>query len=442
MTCGRRFAFAFAPPAFLATLATMRSPHALDQADPLARFRAEFHLPPGRIYLDGNSLGLLSRRAEAHLRRVLDEWRTLGISGWTDATPPWITLSETIAARLAPLLGAAPDEVAVTGSTTANLHQLLATLFDPAAPRRIIVADELNFPSDLHALQSHLRQRGLDPAQHLRLVRSHDGRTLRPADILAALTPDVQLLVLPLVQFTSGQWLEAAALTRAAQARGILIGFDCSHSIGAVPHALDADGVDFAFWCSYKYLNAGPGAVGGLYLNRRHFGRAPGLAGWWGVRPDRRFALSAAHEPAAGAAALQVGTPHLLSLAPLQGTLELIAEAGGIAALRAKSLAQTAYLTELVDAGLAGDGFSLVSPRADAARGGHITLAHPDAWRICAALKAAGVVPDFRPPDMIRFAPAPLYTTFAECAEAIARLGEIMRTKAHEKFPATRPPVT
>jgi kynureninase len=420
----------------------MRSPHTLDQADPLARFRAEFHLPPGQIYLDGNSLGPLSRRAEAHLQRVLGEWRTLGISGWTDARPPWVTLSENIAAQLAPLLGAAPDEVAVTGSTTTNLHQLLATLFDPSAPRKVIVADELNFPSDLHALQSHLRQRGLDPAQHLRLVRSPDGRTLHPEDILAALTPDVQLLVLSLVQFTSGQLLDAAALAREARARGILLGFDCSHSLGAVPHALDADGVDFAFWCSYKYLNAGPGAVGGLYLNRRHFGRAPGLAGWWGVRPDRRFALSAQHEPAAGASALHLGTPHLLSLAPLQGSLEIIAEAGGVAALRAKSLAQTGYLLELADTELAGAGFSTVTPRADRERGGHVTLAHPDAWRICTALKAAGVVPDFRPPDMIRLAPAPLYTNFAECAEAVARLKEIMRTKAHEKFPATRPLVT
>ena len=433
----------------------MRSAAALDQADPLARFRGEFHLPPGQIYLDGNSLGLLSRRAEAHLSRVIGEWRRHGINGWTDATPPWISLSETIAAQLAPLVGAAPDEVAVTGSTTTNLHQLLATLFDPCGSvlardsrdqgrshKNIIVADELNFPSDLHALHSHLRLRGLDPAKHLRLVRSHDGRTLRAADIVAALTPDVQLLVLSLVQYTSGQLLDAAALTREAHARGILLGFDCSHSIGAVPHALDAAGVDFAFWCSYKYLNAGPGAVGGLYLNRRHFGRAPGLAGWWGVRPDRRFALSGRHEPAPGASALHIGTPHLLSLAPLQGSLEIIAEAGGIAPLRAKSLALTTSLMELVETELAGGGFSIVSPRADAERGGHVTLAHPDAWRICSALKAAGVVPDFRPPDMIRLAPAPLYTSFAECAEAIARLKEIMRTKAHEKFPSARPLVT
>lgn len=418
----------------------MRSPAALDEADPLARFRAEFYLPAGQIYLDGNSLGLLSRHAEAHVQRVLGEWRALGITGWTEANPPWLTLSESIAAQLAPLLGAAPDEVALTGSTTANLHQLLATLFDPAAARKIIVADELNFPSDLHALASHLRQRGLDPARHLRLVPSRDGHTLRPEDIHAALTPDVQMLLLPVVQYTSGQLFDAAALTRAAHARGILIGFDCSHSIGAVPHALDRDGVDFAFWCNYKYLNAGPGAVGGLYLNRRHFGRASGLAGWWGVRRDRRFAMNAQHEPAPDASALHIGTPHLLSLAPLQGSLEIFAEAGGIAPLRAKSLAQTAFLLELAEVDL--PGFRVASPRGDHERGGHIALVHADAWRICSALKAAGVVPDFRPPDIIRLAPAPLYTSFANCAEAIARLKEIMRTKAYEKFSPQRALVT
>ena len=392
----------------------MPSPAALDQADPLARFRAEFFLPVGQIYLDGNSLGPLSRRAEAHLQRVITEWRTLGINGWTDAQPPWISLSETVATQVAGLVGATAGEVAVTGSTTGNLHQLLATLFDPAASRHVIVADELNFSSDLHALQSHLRQRGLDPAQHLRLIRSRDGRTLQSHDIVAAFTSDVQLAVLPAVQFVSGQLLDLAAITQAAHDRGLLIGWDCSHSIGAVPHAFDAAGVDFAFWCHYKYLNAGPGAVGGLYLNRRHHGRAPGLAGWWGVRPDRRFALVAQHEPAPDATALHVGTPHILSLAPLAGSLEIITEAGGVAALRAKSLALTAFLMDQAERELAGLGFTIANPRADAERGGHVALAHPEAWRICQALKAVGVVPDFRRPDIIRLAPAPLFNSFAD----------------------------
>jgi len=415
----------------------MPDPAYLDQVDPLARFRREFHLPPGQIYLDGNSLGLLSRRAEASLLRAIDQWRTLGISGWTEAMPPWLTLADIAAENLAPLLGAESDEVCVTGQTTTNLHQLLATLFDPSHPtRQAILGDALNFASDTYAIQSHLRLRGVDPAAHLRLVQSADGRTLRPTDIIAAFTPDVQLAVLPAVLFTSGQLLDVPLLTREAHTRGVLIGFDCSHSIGAVPHSLDRDDVDFAFWCNYKWLNAGPGGVGGLFLNRRHFGRAPGLAGWWGVRPDRRFAMSPQHEPAAGAASLHVGTPHILSLAPLLGSLELIAEAGGIAALRAKSLAQTGFLMERIDADLADFGVSIATPRDAAGRGGHVAIAHADAWRVCQALRAAGVIPDFRHPDLIRLSPSPLYTSYADCAEAIARLKQILLNRVYETFPA------
>jgi kynureninase len=415
----------------------------LEAADPLRRFRSEFYLPSGSIYLDGNSLGLLSRRAESALLHALEQWRSLGIRGWTEAVPPWLTLAETMAEKISPLLGASADEICITGQTTANLHQVLATLFDPVHPtRRVIVGDMLNFASDTYALQSHLRLRGLPLASHLRLVASADGRILRPKDIVAALAPDVQLALLPAVLFTSGQLLDVALLTREAHARGVLIGFDCSHSIGAVPHRLDDDGVDFAIWCNYKWLNAGPGAVGGLYLNRRHFGRTPGLAGWWGVRPETRFEMAAEHEPASGAPSLHVGTPHILSLAPLVGSLELIAEAGGIEALRAKSLVQTSFLMERIDNELTEYGVRIVTPREAAERGGHVAITVPQAWKVCQALKAAGVVPDFRNPDVVRLSPSPLFTSHAECAEAVARFGEILATRAYESFPAAPALVT
>jgi kynureninase len=411
----------------------LSDPAALDRADPLARFRDEFFLPPGQIYLDGNSLGLLSRRAETALQRAVESWRRLSIDGWTAGEPAWIDLAEKLGSQLAPLIGAQPESICLTGQTTANLHQLLATLYDPHAQRQVIVGDALNFASDAYALQSHLRMRGRDPGKNLRLVPSRDGRTLAIEDIFAAIVaPDVQLVVLPTVLFTSGQLLDVTAITREARQRGVLIGFDCSHSIGAVPHRFDADDVDFAFWCNYKWLNGGPGAVGGLYLNRRHFGCAPGLAGWWGVAAERRFSFSPTHEPAAGAAALQIGTPHVLSLAPLEGSLALIGEAGGIDALRKKSLALTEFLFARIDAELAPLGFRLATPRDAAARGGHVAVVHPDAWRFCQALKAAGVVPDFRPPDVIRLAPSPLYTRFADCAEAITRLKKIAENRAHE----------
>ncbi|MDP2138687.1 MAG: kynureninase [Candidatus Didemnitutus sp.] len=414
----------------------------LDRTDPLARFRAEFHSKPGEIYLDGNSLGLLSRRAEATVQHLLTEWRALGINGWTDGQPPWIGLADEIAQVLGPLIGAQADQICVTGSTTANLHQLLATLFDPTDKRRIILGDALNFSSDAHAITSHLRLRGLDPDTHYREVKSRDGRTLNDDDIIAAMTPDVQLAVLPAVLFTSGQLLEIGRLTREAHARGVLIGWDCSHSIGAVPHALEAAGADFAFWCSYKYLNAGPGAVGGLFLHRRHHSRGPGMAGWWGVKPERRFSMSHQHEPANGAAALQIGTPHLLSLAPLRGSLEIITEAGGIAPLRTKSLALTSFLMEAIDELLPNQGFTIVTPREEVRRGGHVALAHPGAWQICQALKSVRVIPDFRPPDVIRLAPAPLYNTFTDCIEAVRRLRKLVDTDAHRAFPPGREIVT
>lgn len=408
----------------------------LDQHDPLAGFRGEFYLPPGKIYLDGNSLGLLSRRAEASLLRALDEWRTLGIDGWLNGTPPWLTLAETVAEKFAPLLEANVDEICLTGQTTANLHQLLATLYDPASPRKNIVGDALNFASDTYALQSHLRLRGLDPAACLRLIPSRDGRLLWLEDILEAFTDDVQIAVLPSVLFTTGQRLDVAALTRKAQQRGILIGWDLSHSIGVMPHPRGCEQADFAFWSNYKWLNAGPGAVGGLYLNRRHHLRAPGLAGWWGVRPSRRFAMPPTHEPAYGAPALHIGTPHILSLAPLLGSLELVAEAGGVEPLRTKSLALTDFLLAAIDSELSGLGFSVVTPRAPVHRGGHVAIAHADAWRLCEALKAAGVVPDFRRPDIIRLAPSPFYTSFADCAEAIARLKHIATSRSFEGITA------
>ncbi|MBC8138151.1 MAG: kynureninase [Fibrella sp.] len=405
---------------------------ALDAADPLRSFRERFYRRAGEIYLDGNSLGLLSRDAESSVLRVLDEWKTLGIEGWTAADPPWFSFSETLANSVAPLIGADAGEVIVTGSTTVNLHQLLATFYDPAAVKSRILADELNFPSDIFALQSHLRLRGLNPGEHLVRVPSRDGRTLEEDDIIAAMTEgNVQMAVLPSVVYTSGQLLDMKRITQAARDRDILIGWDCSHSIGAVPHALSEWGVDFAFWCHYKYLNAGPGSVGGLYLNRRHFGKSPGLAGWFGSRKDKQFAMEHTLIPADDAGAMQIGTPHLLSLAPLEGTLRIHHEAG-MDRLRAKSLALTAFLRELTEAELVPLGVGVATPPEPERRGGHLALIHPEAARISRALRRAGVVPDFRPPDIVRLAPVPLYTSFADCVEAVRRLEVILEARTYE----------
>ena len=338
-----------------------------DDADPLASFRSRFYIPADTVYLDGNSLGLFSQEAEAATLQVLADWRTGAIKGWTEATPtPWFHLAEETGARVAPLVGAEPEAVIVTGSTTLNLHQILATFYEPdRTGRDKIVGDRLNFPSDLYAIESHLRLRGRDPATRLVLVDSRDGVTLNEQDIIAALTDDVQIAVLPSVLYLSGQLLDIPAITKAAHARGVKVAWDLSHSVGAIPHELDAWGVDFAFWCHYKHMNAGPGSVGGLYVNRRHWGASsPGLAGWFGSRKERQFDLSATFAPAETPGGLQIGTPHLLSLAPLAGALTLHEEAG-IARIRAKSLALTAFLRELAEAILSDWGVRVVTPYDD-----------------------------------------------------------------------------
>jgi len=264
---------------------------ALDAADPLARFREEFFIPPDTVYLDGNSLGLLSARAERSVLDALQSWKIHGVSGWLDAAPPWFTLGEDLGDRMAAMMGASPGSVVVTGTTTGNLHQLVGTFYAPTATRRKVVATALDFPSDVYALQSQIRLRGGDPARDLVLVPSRDGRTIAEDDLIDAFSDEVALALLPSVFYRSGQLLDLPRLVRAAHAAGIMIGFDCAHSAGALPHELDAWEVDFAFWCTYKYLNAGPGAAGALYVHPRHHGRRPALTGWWGYHKERQFAM-------------------------------------------------------------------------------------------------------------------------------------------------------
>ncbi len=421
----------------------------LDAADPLRGLRARFHLPPpGQIYLDGNSLGLLPVAAEAGVRRVLDEWKTLAIGGWLAGAPPWFTLAETLAARVAALVGAHAEEVAVANSTTVNLHQLLATLYPVeggGGPRAKILAFANEFPSDLYAVASFLRGRGLDPRQHLTLVPSGADGLLDEDAVCRTLSDDpaLYLAVLPAVVYTTGQLLDLHKITAAAQRAGVLIGFDLSHSIGVVPHRLHDDGADFAFWCHYKYLNAGPGAPGGLYLHARHAERAPGLAGWWGSHKERMFDMARELDPAYGAAALQIGTPTILGLAAIDGALGITEEAS-MARIREKSLGLTAYLMEQLTARLPfGEGeFRFANPCEDERRGGHVALAHPEGARLCRALGAAGVVTDFRPPDIVRLAPVPLYNTFEECHETAERLQKIYATGTHLKLTNSRALVT
>ncbi|WP_066306674.1 kynureninase [Bacillus sp. FJAT-29814] len=405
----------------------------LDSRDPLAPFRQEFYIKPNSIYMDGNSLGLLSKRAERALLNSLEDWKNHGIDGWTKGKQPWFYLAEQLTERIAPLVGAAADEIIVSGSTTTNLHQLIATFYKPTGARTKILADELNFPSDLYAMKSQLQSRGLDPKEHLILVKSRDGRILEEDDIIEAMTEEVAMVILPTVLYRSGQILDMKRLTAEAHKRNILIGFDACHSIGAIPHSFSEWDVDFAYWCNYKYLNGGPGAVGGLYVNHRHFGTSPGLAGWFGSNKEKQFDLEIEFTPASTAGAYQIGTPHVLSMAPLVGSLEIFAEAG-IDRIREKSLQLNQYMMDLIEVELADMGFVIGNPREDLRRGGHVSLEHKEAARICKSLKENGIIPDFRSPNIIRLAPVALYNTYEDVWQVVQTLKTIMTEKQYEKF--------
>lgn len=404
-----------------------------DIEDQLNKFREEFYLKPNSIYMDGNSLGLLSKRAERTLLESLNDWKEHGIDGWTTGRHPWFFLSEKLGEMMAPLVGAKANEVIVTGSTTVNLHQLVATFFKPEGTRTKILADELTFPSDIYALQSQLRIHGFDPETHLVRVKSRDGRFLEEEDIINAMTDEIALIILPTVLYRSGQILDMKRLTAEANKRGILIGFDGCHSIGAIPHSFSEWDVDFAYWCNYKHLNGGPGSVGGLYVNSKHFGTSPGLAGWFGSKKEKQFDMEHSLTPADSAGAYQIGTPHVLSLAPLLGALEIFTEAG-IENIRAKSLKINQFLMDLLEQEVANMGFMIGNPVEDFRRGGHVSLEHKEAARICKALKENGIIPDFRAPNIIRLAPVALYTSYTEVWEVVQILKKIMTEKQYEKF--------
>jgi kynureninase len=404
----------------------------LDQHDELKQFRNEFYMKDGIIYMDGNSLGLMSKRAEKSAFDLLESWKSHAIDGWTEGDYPWFYFSEQLGQKMAPLVGAKQEEVIVTGSTTVNLHHLVSTFYQTKGNRTKILADALNFPSDIYALKAQLQLKGYD-ASHLVQVQSEEGNLLSEDDIIDAMTDEIALIVLPSALYRSGQILDMKRLTDAAHERGIMIGFDLCHSVGAIPHELHAWNVDFAFWCTYKHLNGGPGSVAALYVNERHFGAEPGLAGWFSSAKEKQFDMEHTLTPKADAGAYQIGTPHILSAAPLLGALDIFSEAG-IAKIRKKSLALTDYMMALVAHELKEDALKICNPVSDWQRGAHIYLEHPESARICKALKAQGVIPDFRTPCGIRLAPVALYNSFTDVFDCIQILKTIMREETYKNF--------
>jgi kynureninase len=411
----------------------------LDLEDSLAKFRERFYVPEKTIYVDGNSLGLLSTDSKRSILRVLNEWKTLGIRGWLEAKPPWFYFAEDLGSMCARLVGAEAEEVVATGTTTVNIHSLVNTFYQPEGNRTKILADELTFPTDIYALRSVVRLRGMNPRRDLVLAPSEEGRFLNEDQITEMMNDNVALVFLPSVLYRSGQLLDMQQLTKEAHKKGIPIGFDCSHSVGVVPHHFDKWDVDFALWCSYKYLNGGPGGTAFVYVNKDHFDREPALAGWFGYIKEKQFDLSIDFEHSKSAGGWQISSPPILSSAPLEGSLKIILEAG-IDAVREKSLKLTSYLIYLIDKLLSKNpyDFSIGTPREHERRGGHVAVEHTEGMRISEALRAKGVVSDFRSPNVIRIAPIPLYNTYHEVWKIVRHLKTTIDNKEYKRFPKER----
>jgi kynureninase len=424
-----------APLTFQAQLDWARSQ---DATDPLAPLRANFALPRGAdgralVYLCGHSLGLAPLGARVMLEAELSDWERLGVLGHEHARTPWMSYAEQLQGPLAALVGAAAQEVVAMNSLTVNLHLLLAHFYRPAGSRRTILIESGAFSSDRHAVATQIGWRGLDPASELIELCPARGQTqLSIEDIEAAIQAQGERLALvlwPAVQYLTGQRFDVARIARAAHAAGAVVGFDLAHAIGNVPLSLHAQHADFAVWCSYKYLNGGPGAIGGAFVHERHLHGAPQLAGWWGHEGSTRFALAASFVPAAGALAFALSNPPIFSSAPLRASLPLFA-AAGFGALREKSLRLTGYLEALLMQ-LADGQLELLTPSDPEQRGCQLSVriagGRERAQRLHAQLSAKGVIADLRAPDVIRLAPVPFYNGFVDVMRGAWHLSDALK---------------
>ncbi|MBX3359605.1 MAG: kynureninase [Phycisphaeraceae bacterium] len=410
----------------------------MDRADPLAPWRREFEFPSrlatGKgasrrdcVYLVGNSLGLMPRSARAAVEQELDDWASLGVEAHLKGRQPWFSYHEVFREMGARLVGAKPGEAVMMNSLTANLHLMMVSFYRPTSFRYKIVVEDSLFPSDSYAVASQAAFHGFDPDQAVVRLKPRQGeQTLRTEDIVDYLRDEgetVALVMLGAVNYLTGQWFEMEKITAAGKEQGCMVGWDLAHAAGNVPMRLHDWGVDFAAWCSYKYLNSGPGAVAGCFVHQRHAkdSSLPRFAGWWGNDPKTRFRMEPGFVARPGADGWQLSNPPILAMAPLKASLEIFDQVG-MAALRKKSLALTGYLEWIVDT-VAGQAVEIVTPRDPRQRGAHLSLAvragdggarakKNPSRSLFDRLTQAGVVCDFREPNVIRAAPAPLYCSF------------------------------
>jgi kynureninase len=409
---------------------------ALDAADPIARYRGEFHIPTDPdgtpvVYLVGNSLGLMPRAARALVDEEMEDWARFGVEGHFAARHPWYRYHELLRESGARLVGALPGEVVWMNSVTVNLHLMLTSFYRPRPGRSRVLIEDQAFPSDQYAIASHVEARGLDPDAEVVTARPRSGESiLRTEDIVALLKArggEFALIMLGAVNYYTGQWFDMARITEAGHRQGCLVGWDLAHAVGNVPLTLHDWDTDFAVWCSYKYLNGGPGAVGGCFIHQRHGAdrSSPRLGGWWGNDPATRFEMRPEFVPTEGADGWQLSNPPILSMAPLRASLDLFDRAG-MAALRQKSESLTGYLVALL-ADLPTDRLSLLTSTRVEERGCQLSLHAAGRGRMVhEALRRSGIVTDYREPDVVRLAPVPLYNTYHEVWRTARAIREVV----------------
>ena len=421
------------------TLGALREEaRSLDRADPLSRFREEFVFEDeDLLYFDGNSLGRLPKRTAALVgRAVQTDWGTRLIRGWNDG---WVDAPRRVGDKLARLLGAGPGEVTVSDATSVNLFKLAVAALRARRGRHTIVTDALNFPSDLYVLEGAAALLG--EGRVVVVVPSRDGITIDGADLDAAITEDTALVSLSHVAYRSSFLHDMRAVTARAHAKGALVLWDVSHSVGALPIDLEASGADLAVGCTYKYLNGGPGAPAFLYVRRalQETLHNP-IPGWFSRHEP--FSFREGYEPARDLSRFLVGTPPILSLVAAEAGVDLALEAG-IKPAREKTVALGEFLVRLWEELLEARGVTLRSPREAARRGAHVSFAHPEGLAVDRALIAEmNVIPDFRPPDVIRFGLSPLTTRFRDVVEGVERFRRVLDEERWRRYAGTGPVVT
>jgi kynureninase len=405
----------------------------MDLADPLANFRTMFHYPTSVIYFCGNSLGLQPKTARTEINKILKTWEEIGVEGWFlnhSGSENWFSYSDDLVKSMARIIGAHPEEVSIMNSLTVNLHLMLVSFYRPTSERHRILIEEYAFPSDQYALKPQIRFHGYDADDSLIEVKARPGEhTLRTEDIIDAIDESVALVLFSGVNYLTGQVFDMETITRTAHAKGAVVGFDLAHAVGNIPLKLHNWNVDFAIWCNYKYINAGPGGIGACFVHENHFekGCLPRFEGWWGGKRANMFLMESDIDPAFGAAGWQVSTHPVLLLASLKAALDIWDELKDLSLFHQKRELLTGYLEYLIKE-LGPENYELITPSNANERGCQLsirTLKHGK--ELFNTLIERKITVDWREPDIIRVAPNPLYNTFEEVYKFAEILAEAVK---------------